>query len=286
LKRSRPETCKHLASHKIVRLTFRLTRPMIEAAPPRERARASELDIGTAPDIETASARYASRFTGAAGSYFLGTQSTLMREVLQPYAGNSLLEVGAGHGQLLHTYRDVGMRATLHGSARECFSRLMAEGLREPCIVSEIARLPFADRSFDVVVAIRLLPHLLDWRGGLAELCRVARRAVIIDYPSRRSLNVMAPALFRLKKQVEGNTRRFQLFDDTEVSECLAEEGFESVCEVRQHFLPMALHRLPGAHSGVRWAEMVTRRFGLTRSLGSPVILLAERISLSSSNSG
>jgi ubiquinone/menaquinone biosynthesis C-methylase UbiE len=248
---------------------------------PRRELHGSDSDIGTAPDIATASDAYASRFAGAAGRYILETQSTVMGAMLEPYKGNSLLEVGAGHGQLLHTYRDVGVRAILHGSTSDSLSSLIAEGRRDECIVSDIARLPFADRSFDVVVAIRLLPHLIDWKGAIAELCRVARRAVIMDYPSRRSLNVMAPMLFRLKKKVEGNTRRFHLFTDAEISQCLVREGFEPDQEERQFFLPMALHRLAGAHSGARLAETVSRWLGLTRGLGSPVILRAVRQDLS-----
>ena len=43
-----------------------------------------------------------------------------------------------------------------------------------------------ADRSFDLAVSLRVLMHTPDWRQCVAELCRVARRRVIVDFPARR----------------------------------------------------------------------------------------------------
>ena len=43
----------------------------------------------------------------------------------------------------------------------------------------------FRDRSFDVAVSLRVLMHTPRWRSCVAELCRVADRLVIVDYPSR-----------------------------------------------------------------------------------------------------
>ncbi len=47
--------------------------------------------------------------------------------------------------------------------------------------------LEFGDRSFDVAVSLRVLMHSPRWREALSELCRVASRRVIFDYPSSRS---------------------------------------------------------------------------------------------------
>jgi SAM-dependent methyltransferase len=236
-----------------------------------------DADIGVAPDIETSSQGYAQRFAGPAGEYMLAVQARLVADVLEPFRGAAVLEVGAGHGQLLEVYDQLSMSATLHGSAPSCFSRLAAQGCDQPVVVSDIVRLPFADRSFDVVVAIRLVSHLVDWQGAIAEMCRVARQAVVIDYPSRHSLNAIAPMLFALKKKVEGNTREFALFRGREMRQVFQRCGLGGITEAKQFFLPMALHRMLGAHAIVRRAEDVCRAVGLTRAFGSPVILRARR---------
>ncbi len=60
--------------------------------------------------------------------------------------------------------------------------------------------LPFADRSFDLVVSFRLLPHVDEWSDLIAELCRVADKAVIVDYPDIRSFNFLSKFFFQRKK--------------------------------------------------------------------------------------
>ena len=52
------------------------------------------------PDIETASDAYAQRFTGEAGRYLLSEQEAAVRAVLADWRGETVLDVGGGHGQL------------------------------------------------------------------------------------------------------------------------------------------------------------------------------------------
>ena len=42
-----------------------------------------------------------------------------------------------------------------------------------------------ADRSFDAAVCLRVLMHATDWRRCVAELCRVSRWRVVVDFPAR-----------------------------------------------------------------------------------------------------
>ncbi|MBU1349107.1 class I SAM-dependent methyltransferase [Patescibacteria group bacterium] len=59
--------------------------------------------------------------------------------------------------------------------------------------VGDAERLPFADRSFDTVVSSHVLEHLPDFDAGFRELCRVARRRVVVALPT--CLNLSAAAL-------------------------------------------------------------------------------------------
>jgi SAM-dependent methyltransferase len=48
-----------------------------------------------------------------------------------------------------------------------------------PAVQAGAERLPFADDSFDAALAVLTMHHWSDWRAGVAELRRVARRRVV-----------------------------------------------------------------------------------------------------------
>ena len=75
-----------------------------------------------------------------------------------------------------------------------------------------LLKLPFDDKSFDVVTSIRLLTHENNWKLQISELCRVAKYGVIVDYPDIRSFNILYDLLFGMKKKFEKNTRTYQEF--------------------------------------------------------------------------
>jgi hypothetical protein len=111
----------------------------------------------------------------------------------------------------------------------------------------------------------------------VGELCRLARRAVLVDYPSLRSVNVFSDGLFGMKRSVEGNTRPFRVFRDGEMDAAFAASGFRPVARRRQFLFPMALHRALGLGGLSRALEGSASVLRLTGLLGSPVILRAER---------
>lgn len=226
-------------------------------------------------DIETSSEDYATRFSGAVGAWFLKIQEDATLRMLLPYAGASVLDVGGGHGQLTASLVRNGYRVTVLGSADVCQARIVKfidEGL---CgfRVGNILAMPYEDRAFEIVISYRLLPHVTRWPQLLRELTRVARRAVLIDYPAVRSFNWIAPRLFEIKKSLEGNTRPFTCFKEAELLEVVNQCGFVRGDRYAEFFLPMILHRMlrwPLLSSG---AEAVFRFLGMTSCLGSPVIL-------------
>jgi SAM-dependent methyltransferase len=231
------------------------------------------------PDVETASEDYARRFAGEVGRYFLDVQAATVLELLAPWPGSRVLEVGGGHAQLAGPLVERGYRITVTGSEEVCRQRLdrsLPPGAFD-FEVCDPARLPFPDRAFDVVVAVRLLTHLDGWREALAEMCRVARRAVIVDYPDTRGFNRLYGALFAWKKAAEGNTRTFRCFQPREVVAECARHGFGRPETRRQFFVPMVVHRKLGRAGASRAMERTSGFLGLTRALGSPVILRAQR---------
>lgn len=232
-----------------------------------------------APDVESSSESYARRFAGPVGGYFLERQAAVTLDLLEPWPRARVLDVGGGHGQLVGPLVDAGYEVTVLGSDPSCRERVASwvDAGRARFETGDLSRLPHGDRAFDVVLAFRLLPHVDDWERLVAELCRVAGRAVAVDYPTRRSVNAAAAPLFGLKKGVEGDTRRFRVFDDAEVAGRFTARGFRVTARRPEFVLPMALHRAVGVAPVSRAAEAALAAVGLRRWLGSPVILRAER---------
>lgn len=211
----------------------------------------------------------------------LQRQSKIVLDLLAEYPDDSILDVGGGHAQLARPLVEAGCDVTIHGSAPECANRVRDLLDQNACafVCAPMLNLPFASRSIDTVLCFRLLTHCEAWPALVAELCRVAKRAVIIDYPTCRSLNAFSGRLFSAKKKLEGNTRTWRLFDPQELADEFAKHGVVPVGEHKQYFLPMVLHRLLRCPAISGLLEGVCRGLGLTRLWGSPVILELRRAS-------
>jgi SAM-dependent methyltransferase len=230
-------------------------------------------------DIESSTDEYASRFSGPAGTWMLDVQAGIVLDILRGFPGASVLDVGGGHGQLALPLAEGGWDVTVLGSSPECRKRIAGavDGGRCRFTVGNVVGLPFPDRSFDVSISFRLLTHCRQWPVLVRELCRVARHAVVVDYPTSQSLNRIAPSLFNLKKRVEVNTRRWTLFTHAQVAAEFSAGGFPALRRNPQFFLPMVLHRAVGLRGFSVAAERLSSFLGLTRRWGSPVILEARR---------
>jgi ubiquinone/menaquinone biosynthesis C-methylase UbiE len=139
--------------------------------------------------------------------------------------------------------------------------------------------LPFPDRHFDLVLAFRLLPHVEHWTDLIREMCRVARTAVVVDYPEVRSFNAMQRLFFGWKRAIERDTRRFRCFRNRDLLSEFARHGFGAPASRPEFFFPMVIHRATGSAAFSRGLEMPPRLLGLTRAFGSPVVLRVVRAS-------
>jgi SAM-dependent methyltransferase len=231
------------------------------------------------PDIETSSEGYARRFAGPVGAWFLEVQARTTLELLRPWPGASVLDVGGGHGQVTGPLVEAGYDVTVLGSAESCRERVAkwVDDGRARFQVADLSATGLSDRAFDLVLSYRLLSHVPAWRELALELCRLARRAVLVDYPTLRSVNILSEALFGLKRGIERNTRPFLVFRDRELTEAFVAHGFRPTARRPQFLAPMALHRGLDLLPLTRGIEAVGSALGLTRAFGSPVILRLER---------
>jgi SAM-dependent methyltransferase len=238
----------------------------------------------TTPDIETASDGYAQRFAGPAGTYFLEVQAEAMRRLLSDtFANARVLEIGGGHAQLTPVLLELGFDVWVQGSSSVCSRRVRALMARPEYrgrvhfVTSSLWALPFPDLSFDLVLGVRLLAHVERWRELLAEAARVCRRQLLLDYPPVMSVNALERWLFRVKRQIEGNTRLYFCYASGELNRALRPLGFERMAIEKQFFVPMVLHRALARQRLSHALERGSRALGLTRLFGGPVLLLAER---------
>lgn len=231
-----------------------------------------------APDIETASEAYANRFSGEVGKFFLDRQFKVVRSMLGP-STCSILEVGGGHIQLTPYLLEAGYNVCVQGSAEQALASAKKLAERFPdnltTVASPLTKLPFDDKSFDVVICIRLLCHMESWQDLIKELCRVSKHTVILDYPPQSSFNCLYPLLFDLKAAVEGDTRTYLRFTEKQVLDCFEMASFRSAKKMREFFFPMVMHRVMKRRSVSAFLERLAAVCGLTQLMGSPVMMSA-----------
>lgn len=225
-------------------------------------------------DIETSSEDYATRFAGKVGAWLLQVQQAATLQMIAPYPHAKVLDVGGGHGQLTGALIEGGYQVTVLGSAEVCKQRIQHYLDLKQCSfkVGNVLDLPYENNAFDIVISYRFLAHVTNWKKFLQELARVASKVVIVDYPTVRSVNAIAPYLFKLKKGIEGNTRPFKCYQEKEIIDFYQSLGWQKDKRYAQFLWPMVLHRklkMPKLSSKL---ETLSRFSGLTHLLGSPVI--------------
>ncbi len=232
-------------------------------------------DFPETADIETSSSDYARRFSGRIGEYFLSVQTRIVLNMLSPWPNARVLDVGGGHAQISVPLIKHGFNVTITGSSNVCKDRvstfLNSDSFNFECC--NMLALPFEDNSFDIVLAFRLLPHVSEWKKLIAEMCRVSKEVVIVDYPDIRSFNFISEQLFKAKKAIEGNTRPFSCFCRKEILFEFGNNGFNSPLIRTEFFVPMVLHRTMGIASFSKTVETLCYLSGLTYLFGSPVIV-------------
>ncbi|AUW58820.1 SAM-dependent methyltransferase [Sphingobium sp. SCG-1] len=234
----------------------------------------------TWPDVETSSDAYARRFSGDAGAYLLKVQNEGLEALLRAgtHPIQSALDVGGGHGQLVESLLRTAGRVTVLGSDDCCAERIARSPLGNQVEFrqGELLAAPFDDRSFDLVTSIRLLAHMTHWHVLIAELCRVSRRHVIVDYPTLMGLNALALPAYPVKRAIEKDTRTYRSFWPSQINRVFARHGFRPAGTFKQFVVPMGLHRMAGTK--IAPVESAMRAVGITRMLGNPVLARFDRV--------
>jgi SAM-dependent methyltransferase len=98
----------------------------------------------------------------------------LVRET-QATADLRILEIGIGTGRIAGPLIQRGLQVTGIDLARPMVDVLRQNHGRVPVVIGDVTYLPFADRSFDVVLAFHVLHLMPTWRDVLHEVARIVR---------------------------------------------------------------------------------------------------------------
>lgn len=225
------------------------------------------------------------RFGGPIGELIAAEQARVLTAFVGDVRDRRVLDVGAGTGRAALLLARAGAVVTALDASEQMLAvarrRASDERARVTFALGDAHALDFPDRAFDAAVSLRVLMHAPEWRVCLAELCRVADRLVVFDYPSRSSV-ARVQALWRRAVSALGvRTEAYSVFSDREVADALAQCGFQVRARHRQFVLPIVLHKALGWRRFTVASEALLKRVGLLDIFGSPVTIVAERCTLS-----
>jgi ubiquinone/menaquinone biosynthesis C-methylase UbiE len=228
------------------------------------------------------------RFSGPIGELLAAAQETILRALMRDLRAEAsdapaihVLDVGTGTGRAALILAKEGAQVTGVDASEQMLAvarrRAEQQGVEMDLVRGDAHALDFPDRAFHAVVSLRVLMHAPRWRTCVGELCRVADRLVVIDFPSRSSAAAIQSAGRRIAQAAGIRTEAYRVFSSRDITDALAEHGFQVRSLHRQFVLPIALHKAVGSRSATVAVEALLARAGLHDRFGSPVTVVAER---------
>jgi ubiquinone/menaquinone biosynthesis C-methylase UbiE len=221
------------------------------------------------------------RFGGPIGQYLLEAQQQLLTDALPPGRYRRVLDVGTGTGRAALALATAGAEVVGTDASRAMLevarSRAAEARLAITFIPGDAHALPFPDKSFDAAVCLRVIMHTPDWRQCVAELCRVSRSRVVLDFPARGSFAAFESGARRILHTFGRSTEPYRVFAERQVESVCRAHGFRIVATHRQFVLPISLHKAIGSLRFTKRIEGTLAALGARGLLGSPVTMVAER---------
>jgi ubiquinone/menaquinone biosynthesis C-methylase UbiE len=222
------------------------------------------------------------RFGGPIGELLAESQAAVLRD----FAGGRLdgrtaIDVGTGTARAALLLAEAGADVTALDASSEMLrvarARAASRGAAIRFEVGDAHHLGHANRSFDIAVSLRVLMHTPNWTQCIAELCRVARHRVIVDFPSLGSVAALQAAARRIATVSGMRVEAYRVFTEAQVRRELERHGFHVARTHRQFVLPIALHTRLGSRRLTERVEGGLAAIGLLALAGSPVTVVAER---------
>lgn len=208
----------------------------------------------------------------------------LETDLVRRYAtGQDALEVGCGTGLILERVADFTSYAT--GVDISAGMLTKARERRLPVAQGLATAIPFRDESFDCTYSFKVLPHVADIQGAMAEMARVTRigGVVLAEFYNPRSLRYLVKRL-KPPSAVSNQTNDEAVYT-----------RYDSIEEIRSYLPPTLelesqrgvrivtpishVHRVPGLSKLVRWAEFRLADAPIASGFGGFLIAICRRVS-------
>ncbi len=230
------------------------------------------------------------RFGGPIGQMVQHSQDVLLMAAFGPIRGRTILDVGTGTGRAALAFARAGAVVTGIDASEQMLAvaRRTAEErkLGAAFHVGDAHAIPFGDQQFECAVSLRVIMHTPDWQQCVAELCRVAKWRVVVDFPSSKSAAALESRA-RLKKLARGEkVEAYRTLAVDEVRAVIEAAGFRIIGVHKQFVLPINFHKIFNMPALTQAIEGVLRVGGLLRVFGSPVTITAERVPLGQGSGG
>lgn len=133
--------------------------------------------------------QYEAWYATPRGAWIGEEEYRLLQVLLAPRFGETVLDVGCGTGHFTRRFSDnAAVGWTVGADIDFAAARFAAARGKAAYLVADGRCLPFADRSFDLVISVTALCFMRDARRALMEMLRVARRRVALGLLNRHSL--------------------------------------------------------------------------------------------------
>jgi ubiquinone/menaquinone biosynthesis C-methylase UbiE len=221
------------------------------------------------------------RFGGPIGRMVQDAQAEVLNRALAPIAGRRVLDVGTGTGRAAIALAKQGAIVTGVDASAEMLAvaerTAAGQGVTAVFRQGDAHQLPFSDQEFDAAVSLRVIMHTPNWRQCIAELCRVSRSRVVVDFPALASVAAIESGLRRIRHAMGGRVEAYRVLSESSVRSALEMGGFRVIETHRQFVLPINFHKLFQSQGLTASTERALARLGLLRLFGSPVTMVAER---------
>ena len=222
------------------------------------------------------------RFSGPIGELIAKSQARVLANMVGRINDREMLDVGTGTGRAAFILALGGAKVTAVDASEEMLAIARQRAAEQMLSTIKFQRgdahaLDFGDRSFDVVVSFRMLMHTPQWKRCVAELCRVAERLVVVDYPSATSVALFESLARRGMHAAGIKTEPYRVFTHKTITQAFDRNGFRIRSVHRQFVLPITFHKAIRSRRFTLWSENLLDHTGLLKPFGSPVTLVAER---------
>ena len=150
--------------------------------------------------------RYDEWFTTPIGKLVREFEGELVMDLLQPGAGENILDAGCGTGVFTLDFLAAGARVVGLDISVPMLNvaRRKTESYAFSALRGDMERMPFKDNSFDKAVSVTALEFIEDAQGAVNELFRVTRPGGLVVIAT---LNSLSPWAARRKAKTERGQR-------------------------------------------------------------------------------